>query len=295
MEKNEELQSLLDLLDDTDPTIYQNVKEGILNLGYLVAGDALLKLETSSENVLVKNRCNYLYAKLRSLHFSSELKTWAFINDGYNWDFIYILSEFCNSAFDRQKALDTLKQYEEEFFSDFQELKAPEENAKMLQELIYKKFAFTFSYQPLDFSALLLGSFYETKKGSPFLFCMLYCMLAEKRRLPIFTVAFPANLVLVYAKKELPATEEDILFYINPANGEVFSKNGIDLFLKRYNLENKIQYFLPCSTSEIAVLYLYTLKEAYLSVGQEKRASEMNRFAEIILETIKQQSNNNPE
>lgn len=279
-EKN--IDSLLSLLSDPDKTVYKGVERGLLALG-TIAVPHLLELEKETKNKLLKKRCQEIVRQIRYNRCIAEMKLWLLFDDPFNWDFIYIFSEFNNPQFDRKKIEAELNVLEADFYNRYPNLETPEDAAEALKKFIFNDCGFRFDFDALLFDNLLIDKFFENRRGASFLFTLLYARLGKSRHLDILPVTFPGNIVLVFSERDLSIGAWKLLFYINPANGETFSRKGIELFLEKNNLKPEPGYFSPSSTSRVAFLYLRQMVSAYKQKGDKVMAQQLKEIIDTVL------------
>jgi regulator of sirC expression with transglutaminase-like and TPR domain len=134
-----------------------------------------------------------------------------------------------------------------------------------------------------------LNALLDSKKGNPTSLGVLYLILAQQLELPIYGVNLPQHFILAHTKyhlEDLPKNKDErsnIIFYINPFNkGIIFTKNEIDLFLKKLNIEPKGKYYLPCSNLEVITIVLNGLIYIYQSLGSLDKVEELRQLLQVI-------------
>lgn len=281
MKQNQEnIDALLSLLDEQDKETYTQIEKEILSLGNTVSSH-LSKLEEQTQSEIIKKRSQNLMQKIRYNQCISEFKTWIIQNNHYNWDFIYILSEFCDPSFNRKETEKIISDFQAEFYDRYPELSSPEEIVNVLRDFIFNHHRFEFDFNPFSLENLSIKNFFQRKKGTSFLFTMLFSILGQSRHYYILPVTFPQNIVLALAEPNMETKEWDILFYINPANGEIFSRSGIELFLKKNDIEPNSLFFAPSSTIKIAFMYAKQLAAAHKEAGNLSIAEQLNEIVRV--------------
>jgi regulator of sirC expression with transglutaminase-like and TPR domain len=164
------------------------------------------------------------------------------------------------------------------------------EKVKVLNQVMYgiKRFSGNYAnfYSPHN---NYINSVIENRKGNPISLSIIYSLLAQKVKLPIFGVNLPKNFILVY-KDELKSFEtydrdldDHILFYINPYNrGAVLGKSELEYFLKQQNIESRKEYFLPCTNLEIVNRLLNNLIFAYNKQGLVSIVKDLEELSAVL-------------
>ena len=116
----------------------------------------------------------------------------------------------------------------------------------------------------------------QTKKGNPVSLCIVYALVAQKLKLPIYGVNLPNLFVLTYKKGETQ-------FYINAFNrGLIFSKKEVDDYVANLKLTPKDQYYEPCTNVDIVVRVLRNLSIAHEKLGNSEKVEEIKSLIEIL-------------
>jgi regulator of sirC expression with transglutaminase-like and TPR domain len=121
----------------------------------------------------------------------------------------------------------------------------------------------------------------ENKKGNPISLSIIYLLVAQRLKLPIFGVNLPNHFILTYLdlpedenfvnysfnEKELTENEtiKEPLFYINAFNGGgVFGKEQLEIIIKQMQLPNNEKHKYACSNLDIIIRVLKNIYNSYL-------------------------------
>jgi regulator of sirC expression with transglutaminase-like and TPR domain len=122
----------------------------------------------------------------------------------------------------------------------------------------------------------MLNVVLETKRGNPISLCVIYILLAEKLKLPIYGVNLPNLFILIYDLPEKP-------FYINAFNkGLIFTKSDIDNYISQLGLQQQASFYTPCNNIEIIKRILRNLIVAYEQLGEQQKMAEVVELLEIF-------------
>ena len=122
----------------------------------------------------------------------------------------------------------------------------------------------------------MLNAVFETKRGNPISLCVIYILLAEKLKLPIYGVNLPNLFILIYDLPQKP-------FYINAFNrGLIFTKSDIDNYISQLGLQQQESFYKPCSYTEIIKRILRNLTVAYEQLGEQQKMAEIVELLEIL-------------
>jgi len=119
----------------------------------------------------------------------------------------------------------------------------------------------------------------ETKKGNPVSLGLIFIIIAQSLKIPIYGVDLPRHFILSYNDSkgsETDISSEKVIFYINPFNkGALFTRNEIELFIKQMELEPKDSYFLPCNNVSIIKRVMNELVLVYEKAGSKEKMEEL--------------------
>ena len=117
----------------------------------------------------------------------------------------------------------------------------------------------------------------ESRKGNPITLCVLYMLVAQKLKLPVYGVNLPNLFVLTY--KDGVNTQ----FYINAFNkGLIFSRQDIENYINELHLAPQSSFFEPCSNLEIIRRVFRNLIMSFDKMGEHAKAEEVKELLLLI-------------
>jgi hypothetical protein len=93
----------------------------------------------------------------------------------------------------------------------------------------------------------------------------------------------PLNYILAYKLPSYLDDPDGILFYINPYNnGNVLSRKEIDFFLFEQKMEQKPEYYIPC-TNQVTIERMFrNLQFSFEKMGQVIKAGEISELIGVV-------------
>ena len=117
----------------------------------------------------------------------------------------------------------------------------------------------------------------ESHRGNPITLCVLYMMVAQKLKLPVYGVNLPNLFVLTY--KDGVTTQ----FYINAFNkGLIFSRQDIENYINELHLPPQSSFFEPCSNLDIIRRVFRNLIMSFDKMGEHAKAEEVKELLMLI-------------
>ena len=116
----------------------------------------------------------------------------------------------------------------------------------------------------------------ETHKGNPITLCIIYLLVAQKLKMPVYGVNLPNLFIITYK-------EEKNQFYINAFNkGLIFTKQDIENYIHELRLTPQDSFFEPCSNLEIIRRVFRNLIMSFDKMGEHAKAEEVKELLLII-------------
>ena len=277
MLNDNELKAMVSLLDDEDREVVNMIEKQIFSLGETII--PFLEEEwTRQFNPLVQKRIELL---LHSLNFNLVKQRLA------NWvkneqdDLLKGMWAVATYQFPDLK-LETLREHIQEIYYDtWRDLRDdlhPSDQISILNNIFFNQYKF--KPNAANFNAVansMLNTVLETKKGNPITLCVIYLLVAQKLKLPIYGVNLPNLFVLTYK------TEQQT-FYINVFNkGLIFMRADIDNYIQQLRLNHNDMFYQPCSHLDIIRRVLRNLIVSYEKLNDSEKLQEVKQLLTDVL------------
>jgi regulator of sirC expression with transglutaminase-like and TPR domain len=116
----------------------------------------------------------------------------------------------------------------------------------------------------------------ETKKGNPISLCVIYMLVAQKLKIPVYGVNLPNLFILTYKSDQTQ-------FYINAFNkGLIFSRADIDNYISHLNLSPLDIFYEPCNNIDIIKRVFRNLVISFEKVGDSDKVEEIKLLLRLI-------------
>jgi regulator of sirC expression with transglutaminase-like and TPR domain len=279
-----EVNSLIRLLDDPDPEIYNHVHNKLLSYG----SEAIEHLESAfgeAFDSIQQERIANLVHEIQFGIVTNDLKLWY---QGGAFDLlqgILIINRYQYPDLDEQKIINQLEAIKRDVWIQMNNEASPVEQVKLINHVFYHMYGFsgnTTNHQ--DPQNSYLSQVMETKKGNQILLAIIYSVIAQKLDIPVHGVNLPQHFILAYLDESKESEfESGILFYINAFNkGFIFGRRDVDMFLKQLNLSFDKQFYEPCSNTDIIRRVLRNLISSYEHLGSNEKVDELKQMLAIL-------------
>lgn len=286
--ENNDINSLIALLDDPDSEVFKAVSEKIVTQGIGVV-PLLEKFWELSDNETVQIRLENLIQTIQYNSTADALSAWINSEDQNLLEGTYLVARFQYPELTFNSIEKEVEKLKRDAWLEINDNLTALEKVKIINHILFE----IHNYGPnvINFFAptnQYINSLIETKKGGPILLSIFYATIAQKLGLPIHCVNLPKNFVLAYKDRFHPRSEsnddkDSILFYINPFNrGSVFGHKEIDVFLQQQKIEPKPEYYLPCSNRTSISQLMFNLVYAYEKQSNFKKSEDIKKLLKII-------------
>ena len=275
MEENE-LRALVSLLSDDDEEVLNHVEQKIISLGDPVI--PYLESEWESNfNPHVQKRIEDLIHHLQYTVLEKKLRLW---KEGGAEDLLEGLWLIATYQYPDLEYGKLRKEMEQIYYETWLEMKNdihPFDQIRILNDVLFGKLKF--SANTKNFHApnnSMLNIVLESHKGNPISLCVVYLLVAQRLKLPVYGVNLPNLFVLTYKSRELQ-------FYINAFNrGLIFYKSDIDNYISHLNLTKMDMFYEPCSNLDIVRRMLRSLIVAFEKLGEKEKMEEIKKLVDVI-------------
>jgi regulator of sirC expression with transglutaminase-like and TPR domain len=267
--EEKELKALVSLLDDDDEQIVSHVEGKILSIGKSVI--PFLEREWESNlNPSVQGRIEELIHTLQYDLLRERLKTWYQTPDRDLLTGMWILATYQYPDIELEKLKQELEQIYYETWLEFRPDLYPFDQVKIINSVLFSKLKFGANTKNFHSPGnSMINVVLESRKGNPITLCIIYLLVAQKLKLPVFGVNLPNLFILTYK-------DENHQFYINAFNrGLIFSKQDIENYINELHLVPQASFFEACDTLEIVRRALRNLVMSFEKMGEHAKANEV--------------------
>lgn len=290
--QDKEIKALISLLDDDDREISAHVERKIISMGEAVIPFLELEWETNF-NPTVQRRIEELIHNVQFSQLRARLAEWAEKGGEDILEGMWLIATYQYPDLELSKLQKDLEQiYYETWLEHHPELN-PFDQVKILNSVIFGKLRFSANIKNFHSpSNSMINIVMESRKGNPITLSVIYMLIAQKLKLPIYGVNLPNLFILTFRADEQIKDLENLSdemkavrpnFYINPYNrGIIFSRADIDNYLEKLHLNHDPIYYEPCSNTDIVRRVLRNLTVAYKETGDQDKVEEITQLLQVL-------------
>lgn len=271
-----ELKAMISLLDDDDHEVVAHVEKRIRQLGEPMI--PLLEQQwEGSFNAGLQKRLEDLIHTLQYELLLERLNHW---KNGGGMDLLeglWIVATYQYPDLSLEKLRADVEQLYYDVWVDFKDTLHPDEQVRALNSAFFGKLKFAPNTKHFHAPAnSMINQVLETRRGNPISLCVLYMLIANRLRLPIYGVNLPNLFVLTYKSAA-------VQFYINVFNrGLIFSEKDIDQYVAQLNQKPRPSFYQPCTHIDIVQRILRNLLLAFQKNSDSDRMHEIEKLLKIF-------------
>jgi regulator of sirC expression with transglutaminase-like and TPR domain len=285
-----QIQALVKLIDDPDDQVYAHVKEEIKKCGAEVIPFLEHSWEHDYYGLVFQNRIEHLIHEIQFTEIQRLLKNWVNSSEKDLLEGAILIAKYQYPGIDEIKSKEVIHNLRRDIWLELNDNQTSYEKVKIFNRVFFDMYKFSGDsknyHSPVN---SFINTVLESKKGNPLSLCLIYSIVAQSLDLPIYGVNLPNHFVLAYMDEfhsnhfgELQ-NEFGVLFYINTfSRGSIFDVKEIEQFLSGLNIEQRREYFEPCSNTSIIKRMLTNLIYSFQQVGNSEKVEELTILKSLI-------------
>ncbi len=281
------LQALISLLDEPDHGSFLKVRDQIFSYGTT----AVPMLESAWENTFdnsVQQRIEDIIHNIQYDQLFLDLTRWAHFNKGDLLEACILFTRFQYQNILPESMHQQVQQIGRDIWLELNDNLTALEKVKVLNHIVFDLHQYRLpAEQTSDPRFLFLSNVLESKTGYSFTIGLLYTILAQSMRMPVYPVLLPGErYVMAWLDEHTTPVGElpRVMFYINPENkGSVFTRNEIVSLLKRMSIKSGEHYFRPADNCVVIDKLFSLLAYLYREKGEATKAARADHLRSSLL------------
>lgn len=272
---NKELKAMVSLLDEDDFEIVEHIEDKIKSMGTYIIPYLEFEWENSF-NPVIQKRIEDLVHKLQFELLKEKLYAWR-VNGGKDLlEGVWLVNTYQYPDLEYEQLSKELEQLYYEAWLEFKAEIHPVDQIKILNSVLFGKLHFGANTKNFHSPGnSMLSVVLQTKKGNPISLCVIYMLVAQKLKMPVFGVNLPNLFVMTYK-------QDNVQFYVNAFNrGLIFSRKELDEYIANLKLSPNDVFYEPCSHIDIVVRMLRNLINSHEKLGHTERVDEIKTLLNI--------------
>lgn len=282
-----ELNALVSLVDEPDQTMFGQVRDKIFAYGL----DAVPLLEEAWDTTpdgQVQKRIETIIQTIQFDHNFHQLYLWR-NNPAQDLLAGFILvAKYQYPELNEKTITDQVGQIIQDVWLEINNNLTPLEKVKIINHIFYDVHGFRGNKRDIQSPQnSYVNTVLETRKANPISLSIIYMVVAQSLKIPIYGINLPQNFILAYLNDFVldysTVTRRQVQFYLNVFNnGAVFTQREVEMFLRQINLEQEDRYFLPCDNVTIIRRVMNNLIFSYENSGNPGKAAELKKLQQAL-------------
>lgn len=289
----QELNALISLLDDPDRDVFIQVRQKLLSIGPPVV-PALENVWEQSFDTSIQTKVENIIHDIQFNVTAQALKEWAVEPEPNLLTGALLIAKYQYPDLNVDKVKRHIQQIRQDVWLELNDKLTALEQVKILNHILFE--VHNFSGNTQNYHApqnSYINNVLESKKGNPISLSLIYLIIAQDLKIPIYGVNLPEHFVLCYkdvhqlmtvkTKRDEEMIAKGILFYINPfSRGAVFGKGQLDIYLKKMSLDIQPEHYQPCTNVEMIKRLLRNLVFSYKKLGYAEKQNELQKLLDAL-------------
>lgn len=290
MKNENSIKALVRLIEDPDENIFRHVRDELVSYGDWIIPMLESSWEEEEFGLLFQTRVEDLIHEIQFDAVKNALKDWIHSSERDLLEGTLIISRYQYPNFEEQLIRSKIQEIRKDIWLELNDRQTAYEKIRVFNKIFFGKYRFSGNSQ--DYHSPLnscINTVIEMRKGNPLSLSILYSIIAQSLDIPVYGVNLPNHFVLAYLDRNgineivNPQSKYGCLFYINAfSKGGIFDEQEIRTFLKGLNMEERREYFEPCSNSAIIQRMITNLLNAFQQIGNVSKVNELLELRELF-------------
>jgi len=277
-----EIKALIELIDDPDENVFKSITERFICLGKDILPIVKEQLDFTDEEDTIF-RINHIIHKVNFKLLEDELIKWNASSQKSLWDATLIISTFIDTDADKNEIQFEIEKVKRSIWLEMNDYLTSLEEINIINKVIFSYYKFSATEDKfateIDFG---LNKLLTSKCSSAFSISIFYLLLGEMLKLPLKALQIPNQHLLAYCSidDDLNGQNGDILFFIDPSTGQIYTHIDIENYLKKINHHIGVSSIKPQSTKDFVISWLTELASFYKKNNQVEKEFD---FTELTM------------
>jgi regulator of sirC expression with transglutaminase-like and TPR domain len=290
MHETKEINALFHLLDDPDQEVYDTVASKILLFGK----EIIPNLEHLWENTIdesIQERIEQVIHRVHYKDLQTALLQWSNAEAPDLLQGAILVARYQFPDMQSNSVLTEIERIKRNIWLELNNYLTPLEQINVLNSMIYNYFGLKgeeVAY--VRKNQFFINQVIESKKGNPLTNGIVYQSLCAMLDLPVYAVNIPRQFILAYFDSFYDFTEPPrpddvrILFFIDPIQGQIYTHQDVEGYLKRMSIQPVPSYFNPQSNKKVIQFLLGELLKCFQDDKEAYKQEELRDLIKLLNE-----------
>lgn len=278
-----EFDSLIMLLDDTDPSVSAAVQQRLRNGGADIVAN-LEKVWQTSGNTAITKVLERLIHDIRIDGIASGLALWSKTDAENLLAGVAIYNRLLFPNVEQATIKAKIESVCRPIWTEFNSSLTALEKVRIINHFLFNQNKYTYS-DDFTTQSHFISTLLNTGKANTNVLAVLYAIVAQHLQLPVYCVELPSALTLCYVDEYGGGFDNNVLFYIDVrSRGTAYGSSEIADYLRSTNTDDDEKYYKPCGNLNTVRYLLYSLAQCFRRL-KDPRMADCERIIDSL--TIK--------
>lgn len=297
MRKDSEIEALISLLDDPDPSIYKEVSDALRDCGTPIIPKLEQAWEEKLANAVLHDRILELIEEIQMDTLCEDFKHWAAKEQSNLLMGLVLVNRISNPELDYKTMENHVNNLVQNVWIEINDRLSIFEKLHAMNEVFFSHYGFRGDsktyHAPYN---SYISDVFDRRKGNPIALSAIYLLVAQRLYMPIFGVNLPSHFVLgfnaigereKYKEQNIPLEQQQLHYFINVfSKGALLGMKDVQQFLKEIKKEPQESYFKPCSNLEMIYRFLVNLEFSYRKSDNPEKLEKVLRLKDILRSSL---------
>lgn len=279
--KNGEINALLNLIEDPDEEVYHSITKRFVGFGQAVI-PVLSEFQQLTEDPVQVNKIASIISTISIDCLETAVLAWKNNHDHSVVEASVFIATYLNPDNERDSLFFEIEKIRKTIWLELNDYLTPLEEINVFNKIIYGHY--NFRGLKLDQGSIAdfdMGHLFTKKSSNTFPIGSLYLILAEMLGISVMSVDIPKLNLLCYVEDDssiISLDGSDILFYVDPLNGQIYTHKDVEQYVKKSNLVHPPVLFKSSSSINFVQRWLKKIAEAEKSNHELERYEALQRI-----------------
>jgi len=269
-----EINALLNLIEDPDDEVYQTITKRFIGFGQLVI-PVLNEFQELTDDPVQVAKINAIISQISISCIETAVTNWLNGEDQSVLEASLFIAAYLNPEYDRDRLFFEIEKIRKTIWLELNDYLTPLEEINILNKIIFGHY--NYKGVELDYSTInhfdpshLLAN----KLSNTFPLASVYLIIAEMLGVTLLPADVPKQNLLCYVEEGssiISVEGSDILFYIDPLNGQVYTHRDVENYVKKMNLAHPPVTYTPSNARNFVQRWIKEIAKAEQSKGEVER------------------------
>jgi regulator of sirC expression with transglutaminase-like and TPR domain len=269
-----EINALLNLIEDPDDEVYQTITKRFIGFGQDVI-PVLNEFQELTDDPVQVAKINAIISQISISCIETAVTNWQNSEDQSVLEASLFIAAYLNPEYDRDRLFFEIEKIRKTIWLELNDYLTPLEEINILNKIIFGHY--NYKGVELDYSTInhfdpshLLAN----KLSNTFPLASVYLIIAEMLGVTLLPADVPKQNLLCYVEEGssiISVEGSDILFYIDPLNGQVYTHRDVENYVKKMNLAHPPVTYTPSNARNFVQRWIKEIAKAEQSKGEVER------------------------